>query len=121
MPNGAISAETAKGHYRRFLTESVTIRRYTGTGPIASRPKQDVTARARVTGYDTKELVGTIVQGDRKAIVYADDITDGGMTLPLTTNDRCIVNGKEMAIIAPDGETRKVDDVLIAYELQIRG
>jgi len=115
-----VTPESVKADYARTLKEWVTIRRWTGSGP--TRPRFDAQARAKVIGFAPQELIGGIVQGDRKAIVFADDLIAAGLTLPVTTNDKCVLaSGKECAIIAADGETRKVDGVLIAYELAVRG
>lgn len=115
-----MTPESVKADYRRTLKDTgIVIRRYTGTGQ--NRPFFDVGVRARVTGYDEKELVGGIVQGDRKAIIYADDVVNGGLTLPITTNDKLRVRGKELGIIAADDSTRRIDGVLIAIEIQARG
>lgn len=114
-----MTPDSVKASYRRNLNETVQVRRYTGTG--TNRPRFDTSARAQVVGFAPHELVGTIVQGDRKAIVYADDLIENGLTMPVTTNDKLVVKGKELAIIAADGDTRKIGGVLIAYELQVRG
>lgn len=113
-----MDAEQVKASYRKALRGHVTVRRYTGTG--TSRPKTDITgARARVTGYKPTELVGGIVQGDKRVILYADDVLS---LAPLKMTDKIIESGtRELAIIALDDSTRKVGDVLIAYELAVRG
>ena len=74
-----------------------------------------------MTGYAPHELVGNILQGDRRIILFADDLLGKGFALPVTTNDKVVVRGKELAIVAVDDSTRRVNDVLIAYELQVRG
>lgn len=115
-------AARVKAAYKRSLTrvgQTISVRRYSGTGP--ARAKVDTPAKARVTGYDPEELIGTIVQGDRKVIVLVEDLIENGFTLPVTTNDKLVVDGKELAIQAVDGNTRKVAGVLIAYEIQARG
>lgn len=112
-------AERTKSLYARTLKENVAIRRYTGVG--SNRPFFDYPARARVTGYTPEELVGTIVQGDRKAIVYAPDLVDAGFPLPVTTNDKLLARGRELAILATDHSTRRDEDELIAIEIQARG
>jgi len=115
-----MSVASAKASYARTLKERVTLRRYTGSG--TNRPRFDAeNIRARTVGYEPHELVGTIVQGDRKMIVFADDLIAKGFALPVTANDKVWMRGKEMAIIAPDDSTRRVDGVLIAIELQVRG
>jgi hypothetical protein len=97
----------------------VAIRRYTGTG--ASRPFFDWSARARVTGYTPEELTGTIQQGDRKAIVFVQDLVDTGFPLPVTTNDKLVDRDREFQIVVADHNTRRDEDVLIAIEIQARG
>jgi hypothetical protein len=118
-----------KADYRAKLAatgETITIRRYTGTG--TNRPKIDRTVLARVTGYGPTELVGTIQQGDRLIIALADDITQPttdsppqALTLPIVTSDKIVLRGKELQIIASDDSTRRVQGVLIALEIQARG
>jgi len=115
-----MSVESVKASYARTLKERVTIRRYTGSG--SSRPRFDAeNIRARTVGYEPHELVGGVVQGDRKMIVFADDLIARGMTLPITTSDKAVVRGKEIAIMAADDSTRRVNGSLIALELQVRG
>jgi hypothetical protein len=116
-----MTPEAAKAMYKRLIGvgETIYIRRYTGTG--TSRPHTDYAARARVTGYAANELVGTAQQGDRRAILLADDLTAAGITLPITANDKAVVRGKELAIIAPDDSTRRLEGELIAYDLRLRG
>lgn len=117
-----MNAAQVKAQYARTLKERVTLRRLSSGTTGSNRPRFDAEGvRARTVGYDPDELVGAIVQGDRKIIVYADDLIAKGFTLPVTTNDKVVVRGKELAIIAPDDSTRRVDDVLIAIVLQVRG
>lgn len=110
-----------KAMYRRRIGvgEVVLIRRYTGAG--TARPKFDAQVRARVVGYEPNELVGTILQGDRRVIFLAEDLLAAQFALPVTSNDKAVVRGKELAIIAPDDSTRRCQGELIAYELQVRG
>jgi hypothetical protein len=108
--------------YRRELTrhgETIQIRRYSGTGP--GRTFVDTPAQARVRGYQPQELVNTIQQGDRNVIVLAEDLVNGGFAMPVLASDKCIVRGKELAIQGVDDSTRRVGEVLIAVELQVRG
>jgi hypothetical protein len=114
-----MDANEAKASHRRMLDQTVTVRRYSGSG--ATRTHVDADARARVTGYAPHELNGNIVQGDRKVILYADDLIGGLVSQPITTNDKLVVRGRELAILAADDSTRRVEDVLIAIELQVRG
>jgi hypothetical protein len=114
-----MTPESATASYRRALGETVQIRRYTGTG--SNRPRFDVSVRARVAGYEPQQLVGSIQQGDRKVIVLAEDLINSGFALPVTTNDKVVARGKELAILGVDDNTRRVDGVLIAIDLQVRG
>lgn len=108
--------------YRRHApgaAETIFIRRYAGAG--ANRPRFDVSVTARVTGYAPQDLVGGIQQGDRKIILLADDLAAAQLALPITAQDKAVVRGRELAIIAPDDSTRRVQGVLVAVELQVRG
>lgn len=102
--------------------EDIIIRRYSGPAGPGGRSKTDVVARARVVGYQPRELVGGIVQGDRKVIVLVDALGD---LLPLvdgaSSNDKVVVRGDELGIIAVDDSTRRIGGTLIALELQVRG
>lgn len=99
--------------FRRVGEDVVIIRTTRAGGPVAR-----VTARARVRGYQTDELIGPIVQGDRKVIVLAQTLTS---ILPLTVADKIKVRGKEVQIKGVDDNTRRVGDTLIALEIQVSG
>lgn len=114
-----MTPEQSIASYRRSLKDVVTIRRYTGSGQ--NRPYFEATALARVTGFDPDELVGTIVQGDRKLIVLADDLVKAQFPLDLKKGDEVFVRGQKTTIQAADDSTRRVAGVLIAFELQVRG
>jgi hypothetical protein len=125
-----MTPDAVKASYRRALTETVLLRRYTGAGSV--RPKFEAAARAQVVGYAPHELVGTIVQGDRKCIVLADDLIANGWAAPrnpdgtfgrvaIVTSDFVVVRGVQLAIKAVDDSTRRINGVLIAYELQVSG
>lgn len=111
-------AESLASH-RAFLAElgeTVIVRRYSGTGP--SRPHVDTATMARVMGYAPKDLVGSIVQGDRRVIALVDALS---AVLPLTTSDKLVIRGREVAIKAVDDNTRRIQGVLIALEIQAEG
>lgn len=108
--------------YRRMMElvgETVLIRRYTGTG--ANRPRFDAEVKARVTEYEPSELVGTIVQGDRKLIVLHEDLVAAQFALPIRKGDKAVVRGKELNIEAPNDNSRRINGELIAWEIQVRG
>lgn len=111
-------AESLASHraFMAELGETVTVRRYSGTGP--GRPHVDTAAQARVTGYTPQDLVGTIVQGDRKLIMLVDTLA---AVLPLSTTDKLVIRGREVRIKAVDDNTRRIAGVLIALEIQAEG
>lgn len=113
----------ARAMYRRQLEqhgETIAIRRYSGTG--TGRTHSDKEALARVVGYGPSELVGGITQGDRRVIVLAEDLEGYSPPFVMTKSDK-IYSARfgELQIIGLDDSTRRIDDVLVAYELQCRG
>lgn len=115
-------ADQALAEHRSAINErgeTVKHRRYTGAGP--NRPRFEAQVMAVVVGYEEKDFVGSIVQGDRKVILLAEDLIKAQIALPVTTNDKLVVREKELAIIAVDDSSRRVAGVLIAYQLQVRG
>jgi hypothetical protein len=97
--------------------EPVAIRIYSGT----SETYADSTVRARVVEFAADQLVGAIVQGDRKLIMLAADVETAGVTITATQNCKCVVRGKECQIKSIDDNTRRVAGVLMAYELTVGG
>lgn len=118
-----MSPEQARSMHRRAIDasgETIVIRRYTGKGP--DRPRFDTEVRARVMGYEMDAVVGSIQQGDRKVIVLAGDLEDAQFAFPIVPlSDKAVVRGKELTIKAVDDSTRRVQGVLVAYELQVGG
>jgi hypothetical protein len=82
-----------------------------------------VTVRARITGYTPQELASGIMQGNRKAILSAEDVEASGFPLPIRKGgvDSLLVRGAKMTIQSVDDSTRRIGTVLIAYELGITG
>lgn len=114
------SAFSIKASYRRACREVIVVRRYLASSTGSSRPFIDATVHGRAQAYGATELIGGVVQGDTRVIVLAEDILAQGLTLPLTTNDKIRIKGKEIAIMVPM-ERKALDGTLIAYELQCRG
>lgn len=112
-------AEETIAAYRDDLKETIYIRRYTGSG--ANRPFFDTQTRADISGYKPEEMVGTIQQGDRKAIIFAPDLVDREFAFPISINDKLISRGREFSILSADHSTIREDDVLVAVIAQIRG
>lgn len=124
-----MNAQQALDSHRRFIGaigETVTVRRYSGTAPGRTVVEADILAR--VIGYAPKELVGTIVQGDRKVIALNDPVATVtppkvslASLLPLSTADKLVIRGREVAIKAVDDNTRRVAGTLVALEIQAAG
>ena len=115
-----MSPAEIKAAYLEAITEvgeTVAIRTYVGITETYS----DVTVRARVVDFSPDQLVGSIVQGDRKLIMLAADVIAAGIELTATQNCKCVVRGKELQIKAVDDNTRRVAGELIAYELVVGG
>lgn len=114
-----MDAATALAQHREMIGEvgeTIYIRRYTGTGP--GRTFVDTATTARVIGYAPNELVGSIVQGDRKIIALVDTLAG---ILPVTKSDKVVIRSNEFAIKAVDDNTRRIGGTLIALELQVEG
>lgn len=114
----------ARAEYKRMLAKigkDVVIRRYTGNTAGTRAIAFTATARARVTEYDASELVGPITQGDSKCIVLAEDLEAASFPLPIIVGDKCVVDGRELAITAPNPQTRQLAGTVIAYDLNVRG
>ncbi len=111
-----------KARYRRAIRqhgEPVLIRRYTGTG--SNRPMMNWEVRGWVQGYQPRELIGGIVQGDRKVIMLAEDVNRAQVGLPISTGDKLVVRGRELAIGAVDDSTHRDGTELVAFELKVTG
>jgi hypothetical protein len=109
-------ADRILADYRRAFArigETVAVRRYSDENTYS-----DIDALARVTDYDPRELIGSIVQGGRKVICLVDTLSS---ILPLTVADKIVVRGKELAIKGIDDNSRRVAGTLIALEIQIAG
>lgn len=113
-----MSPAASRDSYRRMVDQIVTFRRYTGTGP--NRPRFDTDVRARVVGYAPDELVGGILQGDRKVILLAEDLV-AAQVRPPSKGDKIVIRGAEANIEFVNDSTRRVGGELMAYELVVRG
>jgi hypothetical protein len=112
-----VTPARAKALYRENLHEPVSIRRIIGTGP--SRVDESYATVGRVFDADRRELTGGIAQQDRKAIIYAQALFDAGLAFDVMTGDFLIdQNGIEHTVY--EVKARRVDGVMIAYELTVR-
>jgi hypothetical protein len=112
-----MNAAEIKAAYARELKETIVVRRYTGAG--ANRPRFDAAVRGKARLYGATELIGSISQGDQQVIVLAEDLIAAQFALPVTSNDKVVVAGRELSIVAPN--TRKAPDgTVIVYDVQAR-
>ncbi|WP_018456807.1 hypothetical protein [Bradyrhizobium sp. WSM4349] len=126
-----MSPDDALESHRSQLAENgggaVLVRRYAGKG-VSRAVAAEASALARVAMYKPEQLVGGIVQGDRKVIVLNDpaaSVASGQVALstmlPLSNDDRLVISGREVAIQGVDDQARRIQGVLIALEIQVRG
>src|SRR4051812_1114937 len=94
-----MTADELTAHYGAELQETIIVRRYTGVG--VNRPKFDAEVRGKAWGYKTEEMIGVIQQGDQRVLVLVADLIERGFALPVTSNDKLVVKGREIAIISP--------------------
>ncbi|MGJ0508853.1 MAG: hypothetical protein ACR652_17340 [Methylocystis sp.] len=96
--------------------QTIVLQRLTGAGA------GPYSVKARIVGADPSDVVGAVQQLRRKAIVSAEDVESTGFPVPfLPKQDRLIWNGKTLVIIAVDDATRRLQGVLVAYELELAG
>lgn len=118
-----MTPSATRAMYKRMMDrngETIAIRRFSGpAGP--NRASSDFEVVSRVSEFHADELVGQAVQGDRKVIMRAEDLINGGFSLPVTTNDFLVVRGKQLRIKAVDDSTRRVKGELIALEIVAGG
>ena len=78
--------------------------------------------RARIMNITPTDVVGSIQQLKRKAIVSAEDVEAAGFPLPFQPKeDRLTWNGKTLVIVAVDDGTRRVQGQIVGYELELAG
>jgi hypothetical protein len=117
-----MTPEYAKSVYRRFLTNSVAIRRYTGkAGPDRTVTEAQCRAWIRADPLRQEPLVGELKELVYHAVVLVEDLENAGFPLPLTGSDKVVFQGKEFTISFPDNATRSVGTELIAYNLRVKG
>jgi len=108
---------TAQAQYRENLHEPVTIRRITGSG--SARTDESYATVGRVFRGDQKELVGGVAQQNLTAIIYAQHLFDAGMSFDVVIGDYLIdQDGLQYSVV--EVKPRRVEAVMIAYELTIR-
>jgi hypothetical protein len=109
-----MSPAEAIASYRRDIAaygETVQFRRDAST----------VEVKARVRNYQPAQLSASIIQGDRRVIVVAADLTAPFDTVPPKKGDKITIGGKPTTVQFVDDITRKIGSTLIAYDIQVRG
>jgi hypothetical protein len=77
--------------------------------------------KARVTGFAPQDLSGGIEQGDSLVILPAESVENSGWKEPIVPSDQLVIDGALTTVINVDDRTRRINGVLIAYQLQVRG
>lgn len=117
-----MTPEYAELVYRRFLTNSVTIRRYTGkAGPDRTVTEVECRAWIRADPLRQEPMVSDLKELVYHAVVLVEDLANAGFPLPLNGADKLVFQGKEFAVSFPDNATRSVGTELIAYNLRVKG
>jgi len=110
-------ATETRSLYRQHLYEPVTIRRISGSG--TGRVDATYATVGRVFDAQRKELTGGIAQQDRTAIIYSQDLFDAGLPSDVVIGDYLIdQDGIEHSVY--EVQVRRVEGVLVAYELTVR-
>lgn len=113
-----ITADEITAGYAGTLGEPIIVRRFTGAG--ANRPRFEAEVRGKAWGYADTELVGSIEQGDQRVLLLIADLIERGFALPVTSADKVVIMGREMAIISV-GQRKALDGTPIVYDIQARG
>jgi hypothetical protein len=109
-------AIAALDHANQIAGEDVVLRRY--LGPLRTNAS-DVTCRATVREFTANELVDTIAQGDRLAILSPTEATAATWPLPPRKGDKLVIGGRELNIEHPDNIT--MGGTLVRMNLRVRG
>lgn len=91
----------------------VVQRTETGSVPVTA------TVTAMVRGYKAAELLGGIVQGDRRVVIAGTALEAASFPLPFKKGDVVVIDGKRTAVQAADAVYLR--DELAKVVLQVRG
>jgi hypothetical protein len=110
-------AAEVRALYQEHLHELVSIRRISGTG--TGRVDASFATVGRVWKGARKELTGGIAQQDLNAIIYSQALFDNGLPSDVVIGDYLIdQDGIEHSVY--EVQARRVEGVLVAYELTVR-
>jgi len=109
-----VTPTRAKALYRENLHESVSIRRTSSGRAYVNYP-----TLGRIFDGERRELTGGIAQQDRKAIIAADLLFNAGLPSDVVIGDFLVdQDGLEHTVY--EVKARRVDGVMVAYELTVR-
>jgi adenine deaminase len=112
-----------KADYEEFMQDRGAngfIRRYARPSNVPT----DYAVRLRLYtdhNYAAHQLAGSVSQGDRSAIVLVSDLDAVSFPHPIKIGDKVVLGGKEKNVEFVDNDTRAMQNVLVAYELRVRG
>lgn len=113
-----MDTQSVAASYANALTDSVSISGKRGIGTAKTYSAANV--RARIRGYQPRDIVGTIMQGDQEAILLKADLDAQGYPVP-ERGDRMVCGGITSVVQFCDANTRRVNGTVIAYVCQVRG
>jgi hypothetical protein len=80
-----------------------------------------VTVRAKELAYRPEDYVGDLQQSIRRIVVQAQDLDNSGLLPLVAGKDHLVMSGRTMVITAIDDTTRRIQGIVIGYELQVAG
>jgi hypothetical protein len=101
--------------------ETIIVRRYSGIGAARVAITPEATTLARVKGYQAKELVGAIVQGDQEVVALVETGSLLAALLPLSNADKLVIDGREVAIKAVDHKSRSLKGDVFGLNITAAG
>ena len=115
----SLATET-RSLYRQYLKEPVSNRRITGTGTGRVDASYATVGRLNASNNAArKELTGGVAQQDLTAIIYSQSLFDNGLPSDVVIGDFLIdQDGIEHSVY--EVQARRVEGVLVAYELTVR-
>lgn len=119
-----MTAAEARDSLRAQLSEigqTITVRRYAGIGDARAPISPEATTLARPMGYQPKDLVGSITQGDRRVTVLVETNSLLAAMLPLSDDDKLVIRGVEVAIKSVDHDTRSIKGEIFGLDIQAAG
>jgi hypothetical protein len=82
-------------------------------------PFTDVAVKARVAGFEPKDLVGDIQQGDRSVVIGNAEIAAAAWPGPPKRGDRVLIDGLPFTVVSVD--TLKLGEEIARHNLVVRG